>query len=40
MSLTCKFDIEKTFNTDDDTRRLVDVGEKKSRLVLQNNPLS
>lgn len=41
MSLTCKFDIEKTFNTDDNTRRLVDVGgKKKSRLVLQNNPLS
>lgn len=39
MSLTCKFDIEKTFNTDDNTRRLVDVGEKESPGVTKQ-PLS
>lgn len=38
MSLTCKFDIEKTFNTDDNTRRLVDVGEKESPGVTKQPP--
>lgn len=38
MSLTCKFDIEKTFNTDDNTRRLVDVGGKKESPGVTKQP--